>query len=130
MTCQTGIPYLALFSISLAAAGLISGLAAPGAVLAGGANGAASARSQVFAYWSEERRAAAIPRDLRIDPRGLGYLRHPDGTLEPHGHAIAAQQAAEAAPLPRAKPGGGAGDTTGPVIAGMDPSANATIPAS
>ncbi|MCO5761606.1 MAG: Ig-like domain-containing protein [Chromatiaceae bacterium] len=119
-----------LFSIGLAAAGLISGLAAPGAVLAGGAHGAASAPSQVFAYWSEERRAAAIPRDLRIDPRGLGYLRHPDGTLEPHGHAIAAQQAAEAAPLPRAKPGGGAGDTTGPIIANMDPGTNATIPAS
>jgi len=119
-----------LFTIGLAAAGLISGLAAPGAVLAGGANGAASARSQVVAYWTEERRAAAIPRDLRIDPRGLGYLRHPDGTLEPHGHAIAAQQAAEAAPVPRAKPGGGAGDTTGPVIANMNPSASAMIPAS
>jgi len=74
----------------------------------------------VFGHWTPERRAAAIPRDLVIDPRGYGYLRLRDGTLVPYGHNIAAQ----------AKGGSpSAGDTTAPSITGMDPAANATIPA-
>ena len=32
-------------------------------------------RQAVIDYWTAERRAAAIPRDLRVDHRGLGYLR-------------------------------------------------------
>lgn len=44
----------------------------------------------VAAYWTPERMANAIPRDLVIDHRGLGYLRLPDGSLQPYGHQIAA----------------------------------------
>jgi hypothetical protein len=41
----------------------------------------------VAAYWTGERRAAAQPRDLVIDQRGLGYLRRADGSLVPYGHS-------------------------------------------
>ena len=81
-----------------------------------------AASATVFDHWTPERRAAAIPRDLVIDPRGYGYLRLSDGTLVPHGHNVAAQ--AGGGPAPRAGP---VGDATGPSISGMDPSANATI---
>ena len=80
------------------------------------------ASAAVFEHWTPERRAAAIPRDLVVDPRGYGYLRLRDGTLVPHGHDVAAQ--ATGGTGPRAAP---IGDTTGPTISGMDPSANATI---
>ena len=98
---------------------------ASGALLASGLVGAAahadteqaSKRKAVIDYWTPARRAAAQPRDLVIDVRGLGYLRRADGTLQPHGHGIAAQSTA----APRAKPGGGGDDTTAPIISGMDP---------
>ena len=52
-----------------------------------------SPRAQaVFDFWTAERRAAVQPRDLVIDQRGLGYLRHGDGSLEPYGHNIAAEK--------------------------------------
>ena len=38
-------------------------------------------RARVVDYWNSERRANAVPRDLVIDRRGLGYLRAPDGSL-------------------------------------------------
>jgi hypothetical protein len=75
----------------------------------------------VIDHWTSERRAAAIPRDLVIDPRGLGYLRLRDGALVPHGHLIAAQSA----PTPRAQPP--SGDTTPPTIANSNPAAGAVI---
>lgn len=56
-----------------------------------------------FEYWSADRIASAVPRDLVIDHRGLGYLRSVDGRLQPYGHSVAA----EAAPL-RALPVKGA----------------------
>jgi hypothetical protein len=96
--------------------------------LAAGVAGAQGARpvnpasAAVFEHWTPERRAAAIPRDLVVDPRGYGYLRLSDGTLVPHGHDVAAQ--ASGGTGPRATP---VGDSTGPTISGMDPSANATI---
>ena len=37
------------------------------------------AKARVVEYWTNERRASAIPRDFVIDSRGLGYLRRPDG---------------------------------------------------
>ncbi len=73
----------------------------------------------MFEHWTSERRAAAIPRDLVVDPRGYGYLRLRDGTLMPYGHNVAAQAPGGAEPR--------ATDTTGPAVSGMDPSANATI---
>jgi hypothetical protein len=75
--------------------------------------------ARVAEHWTPERRAAAIPRDLVIDERGLGYLRGHGNSLIPYGHNIAAQ----AAP-------GGTKDTTGPTISGLSPAAGATIGAS
>ena len=89
-----------------------------------------SARRQaVIDYWTAERRAAAIPRDLRVDNRGLGYLRGPDGSLTPYGHQIEAQS--RGAPTPNARPGGGGGnDNEPPQISNLDPAAGSTIGAS
>jgi hypothetical protein len=88
-------------------------------------------KARVIEHWTSERRAAAIPRDLVIDPRGLGYLRRPDGSLVPHGHDIAAQAPSKGqTPSPFAKPGGGSGDTAPPAIAGMIPAEGTTIGAS
>ena len=107
---------------------LIQGIIATCFVLATGVAGAQGARpvnpasAAVFEHWTPERRAAAIPRDLVVDPRGYGYLRLSDGTLVPHGHDVAAQ--APGGTEPRAT---SIGDTTGPTISGMDPSANVTI---
>jgi hypothetical protein len=48
---------------------------------AANAQGNQGAHSEaVIDYRTAERRAAAVPRDLRV-PRGLGYLRRPDGSL-------------------------------------------------
>jgi hypothetical protein len=74
--------------------------------------------AQAIEHWTPERRAAAIPRDLVIDERGLGYLRAPGNELIPYGHNIAAQA------------GGPGADKTGPTVTGMTPAAGATIGAS
>jgi hypothetical protein len=85
-------------------------------------------KARIIDYWSNGRRAAATPRDLVIDPRGLGYLRRADGSLQPHGHAIAAQSGAAAAPSPAGSPNAGPGsDTTPPSVSGMDPAQGAVI---
>jgi hypothetical protein len=73
--------------------------------------------ARAIQHWTPERRAAAIPRDLVIDERGLGYLRGPGGVLIPYGNDISAQAA----------PGG---DSGGPVVSDMSPGAGATIGAS
>jgi hypothetical protein len=70
---------------------------------------------QAAKYWTPARRAAATPRDLVIDERGLGYLRGRNGGLEPYGHSIAAQAG---------KPGG---DSAGPSVTGMTPASGATV---
>ena len=80
--------------------------------------------ARIVAYWTKERVAAAIPRDLRIDERGYGYLRQPNGSLEPYGHTIAAQSQS-ASPRPAAGPPGG--DNTAPSISNRDPGPGATI---
>jgi len=89
-------------------------------------------KARVVEYWTNERRASAIPRDFVIDSRGLGYLRKPDGSLQPYGHQIIAENAANS-PTPSAKPpgaGGGDSDTTPPSITSMDPAGGAEIGAS
>lgn len=84
-------------------------------------------------YWTAERIANAIPRDLVLDERGLGYLRMPDGSLRPHGHETpASAPRLRATPLPanNGKGGGGGGggaDTTVPEITAMDPGPEAKI---
>jgi hypothetical protein len=84
----------------------------------------AAERAAVFDYWTPARRAAAQPRDLVIDTRGLGYLRQSDGSLQPYGHQVAAA----GDPVTRGKP---VDDTTPPVIGSdMDPASGATIGAS
>ena len=82
------------------------------------------AKGRVVEYWTTERRENAIARDLRIDPRGLGYLRRPDGSLVPHGHATAALAAHSPAAAPAS------GDRTPPAIGNMNPAAGQTIGAS
>ena len=95
-------------------------------------------KARVADYWTVERKARAIPRDLAIDQRGLGYLRGPGGVLEPYGHKIAAEAAQpESTPSPFGKPSRGgtsggstSGDSTPPTVNDMDPGAGAVIGAS
>ena len=86
-------------------------------------------KARVVDHWTSERRASAIPRDLVIDPRGLGYMRRPDGTLVPYGHEIAAQATQRNLAIsPFGQSSGG--DTTPPAISGMDPDGTKEIGAS
>ena len=90
-----------------------------------------ASKARIADYWTPERRAKAIPRDLVIDPRGLGYLRRPDGSLVPYGHDIAAQTTPGNQSIsPFGKPSGGSHDTKPPTISNMNPAAGATIGAS
>jgi len=100
-----------LVTLTAVSAGLVF-LATSSSVAAPKANSPSAEHARIVAYWTKDRVAAAIPRDLRIDQRGLGYLRKPNGNLEPYGHSIAAMQSPRG-PTPRAKPGG---DTNGPAI--------------
>lgn len=43
---------------------------------------------KVLKHWTAERIAAAEPRDMLIDHRGMGYVRGKKGKLTPHGHAM------------------------------------------
>jgi hypothetical protein len=125
---MTGPTYHRTVSRSLmpAFALVLVGLAGVDPAAAAGAadRGLEPRAADVVAHWTAERRARALPRDLVIDARGLGYLRRPDGSLTPYGHTVAAA-GAENAPAPRAKPG--TGDTTPPSISNMDPGAGQTI---
>lgn len=109
------LPTLALFTVAA-----LSLLWQPAQATPRGAIDPAKAR--VIEHWTPERRAAAIPRDLVIDPRGLGYLRKPDGTLVPYGHQVAAANSA----VPLSKPGSTVDDQP-PVINNMDPADGDTI---
>ena len=111
---------------SLNAAIVLSFAMAAGSAAAQNVRGIDPAKAKVIEHWTSERRTQAIPRDLRIDPRGLGYLRRPDGSLVPHGHETASNQ--PASPSERAAPG--SGDSTPPSIALLDPVAGQTIGAS
>ena len=73
----------------------------------------AAKRKAVIDFWTAEQRAAAQPREMLIDHRGLGYLRRVDGSLQPYGHQVAAGQSALGA--------NPANDVDGPDISAMDP---------
>ena len=93
----------------------------------------AADRARVVAHWTPQRIASAIPRDLVVDERGLGYLRRPDGSLRPYGHQVASgAPRIRAVPSPVARPpgaggGGGSSDATPPDITAMVPADGATI---
>lgn len=76
---------------------------------------------RVIEHWTPERRRQAIPRDLVIDARGLGYLRKPDGSFEPYGHQVAVESnSGGIAPNGKPTPGGGE-DLLEPSITDMNP---------
>jgi hypothetical protein len=84
-------------------------------------------KARVIEHWTQARMQSAIPRDLVIDPKGQGYLRKPDGSLEPYGRQVA--DTVGQGITPNAKPSGGSrgGDTTPPAISNMDPAEGAEI---
>ena len=84
-----------------------------------------ASKQRVVDRWTATRRASAIPRDLVIDSRGLGYMRRPDGTLQSYGHQISAT--APNNPTPMIGRPSSNKDTTPPDISGMSPSDGATI---
>src|SRR5512139_339952 len=114
MRFQSSRLFSLIFGVSAVCAGI-----APVAEAGGPPPTPASDHARIVAHWTPERIAAAIPRDLVIDERGQGYLRRPDGSLEPYGHTVAA-----AAPVPMAKP---VNDGVGPVIGDLDPTNHQTI---
>ena len=106
---------------------VLAGMSAPVEAAAPAAAAAGERHARIIGHWTAERQAAAIPRDLVVDSRGLGYLRMPDGSFRPYGHAAAAVDAPRGA-TPMARPGGGgSSDTTPPSIGGMDPASGSTI---
>ncbi len=92
-------------------------------------------KARVIQHWTKERRANAIPRDLVIDSRGLGYLKRPDGTLQPHGHDTPAEVTPtnhSISPFAsrsnnRVGGGGKSRDKTPPSISNMDPAEGTII---
>ncbi len=114
-------------------AGVVAVLALAGlvAVMPTAVGSAAPAKGggDVASYWTAARQKAAIPRDLVLDDRGLAYVRQPDGTLTPHGHAVPQLHGTVRATKPTAgKPGGG--DSTGPSVTNQVPADGAAIGAS
>ena len=105
---------------------VVSALLVPTTVLAQDQRLHADKRA-VVKHWTPERRAAAIPRDLVIDAQGRGYMRRPDGSLEPYGQQRAAQLKGESQSPRRGKPGGGGSDSTPPEISDMTPGEGAVI---
>lgn len=89
-----------------------------------------SAKNQkVIDHWTPARIQQAMPRQLVIAPNGLGYLKRPDGSLQPHGHNKLVE-VSRATKQPQAKPGTGGGDNDGPVISLVEPGDGAVINAS
>lgn len=85
---------------------------------------------KVFDYWTAQRMQQAVPRDLVIDQRGLGFIKTKDGRLLPYGHPIEALPQDQSTATPTGKPSGGSSDTTPPTINSMQPAAGSTIGAS
>lgn len=109
--------------LALVAATVVSLL--PAAADAAPSGTGADARS-VAEYWTQARMDAAVPRDLVVDGAGQGYLRRPDGTLQPYGAGAAAQPAAKPS-NPGGGGGGGGSDTTAPVVGSTTPADGATV---
>jgi len=110
-------------------ASLLASNAIPQLAHADNSRGMDADKARIVEYWTRQRIADAIPRDLAIDHRGLGYLRKTDGTFIPYGHQIAADAVPRQA-TPFAKPpvAGGAGeDTTPPLVSNMNPASGETI---
>ena len=98
----------------IAAAILVTALLiVAGIAPASGAPPADSPAAERARYWTAERRAAAVPRDLVLDEQGRGYLRQANGSYRPYGK-------------PSPSPSGG-GDT---VVSSADPNQGAVIGAS
>jgi hypothetical protein len=81
---------------------------------------------QIIDHWTPTRIKQAIPRQLVIASNGLGYLRMPDGSLQPHGHNKLVE-VTKISKQPQAKPGTGGGDNEGPSISPIEPSDGATV---
>ena len=118
MAIRSFAPILAALVASIAAA------VASDTATAQSARSVDARAAAVIDHWTPERRAAAIPRDLVIDSRGLGFMRQPGNTLVPYGHTVAALASNQ--DKPNAAPGG-SGDTTGPSISTMNPGAGTTV---
>ena len=86
------------------------------------APGQGAEHARIVEHWTPARRAAAIPRDLVIDERGYGYLKLPNGALQPYGHSVAAAAGSQ---RPMAKPG--TGDLTAPTVTNLNPATGATV---
>ena len=84
------------------ASALVAGMASSLDSAAQSARGLDARAQAVVDHWTPARIASAIPRDFAIDPRGLAYLRLPNGGLVPYGHNITAM-----------KPPTGGGTTSG-----------------
>jgi len=118
------IPLAIAGSVALAiAAAVPAAMAAPGGTA--DSNPGTVHASEVAAFWTSERMAAAQPRDFVLDETGQAFLKTRQG-LKPYGTgrgpALPEIQgpAAAASPEPMARPGGGGGgstaDTTGPTV--------------
>lgn len=91
---------------SLAAVFLCSSLLVVPNVQAVNENASEKAK-QIFEFWTPERRAAAIPRDMFLDENGQGYIRGNKGNVVPYGGKL------KAPILPMAKGGKGGGNGGG-----------------
>ncbi len=116
----------AVFIGVLAVAALAGSQPASSAGNAGGAGKSDAAHGAP--YWTAARRAAAVPRDLFLDQRGLAYRRGAGGGLTPYGHSTPAEPVRA---VPTGKPAGGGGssgtDTTPPTVTGTNPATGATV---
>ena len=81
---------------------------------------------QIIDHWTPARMKQAIPRQLVIASNGLGYLKKPDGSLQPHGHNRLVE-VTRTSQQPQAKPGTGGGDNEGPSVSLIEPGDGATI---
>ena len=109
-----------LLSVSLTVLAAMIGINTP--IASAESHKVSADKRRVVEHWTPARMAAAIPRDLVIDRRGLGYLRKPDGSLQPYGHSVATQ----VTEAPRGKPSNSS-DSTPPDVSNMTPGEGAVI---
>lgn len=74
-------------------------------------------RKAVITHWTPDRIGKAIPRELRIDRFGHGFIRDNQGNWVPYGQSK----------IPMAKPVPGDQDIIEPVISAMDPAPGQVI---
>lgn len=117
----------AVCGVVLVLAGLSPASAAPSDA---NDRGVSAEHARVVEHWTPARRAAAIPRELRIDrATGQAFLRQADGSFAPYGRQVADGAGSM---TPNAKPGGGGGgggggDATPPSISNMNPDGSVSI---